>query len=379
MLPEKRFATARRPESGANCGMKHAGLLPLLYLLCVIAGCGGSGGGASPEAMPPDMSIDLLSVDLSNFVRSSLVYAARDSEGYQPVTSAELAVFADLVVALLNGQTTTARSLAESLDLNLLRVIDSGGAGSSLYCVREIIPKGRGFYCIDYGATSSIHLSVPHPLYDLNTNQESIVVMRGTGAKYLSISTTHRCANAANTSCSGTTSACGASGPYKVSDMAHNVDTFFQHFSELVHDGDAASVNIQLHGCGASPCPANMDAADIVARLSAGTNIDLAASEPVNRVAAHLQTSVTTLIDGASVKSCSEAGETDRVLCGTTNTQGRYINGEAMDACQTAATMFEGSRFLHVEQNFDLRRDDGAGDLITPALLIDAINAEISP
>jgi hypothetical protein len=132
-----------------------------------------------------------------------------------------------------------------------------------------------------------------------------------------------------------------------------------------------------VHGCGSSSCPANQNASDIVARISAGTNTDLAAAELVNLVATDLRSRVDALISGASVKSCSQTGEVDRVLCATTNTQGRYINGETSDPCQVAATIFNNSRFLHVEQNADLRKDDGAGDVITPAILIDTINAVV--
>lgn len=351
-----------------------------IFLTWCLSACGGGGSLAPKNVAPPVIDTDVvLDVDLKDYVQFDLTYIARDSEGYQPPNDNELGVFDNLVLALLNNDLATSRALAGSLDLELVQVMDSGGAGGSdLYCVRESLIRGRGFFCIDYAANSSLHLSVPHSLFDSNTNHQSIAVLRGTGARYLSVSTTHRCANASASSCSGTTSVCGASGPYRVSDMAHNVDTFFQRFSNLVFEEDNNSINVQLHGCGASSCPANMNAGDIVARLSVGTTTDLADGEPVNRMRTSMQVTVDGLINGASVKSCSQAGETDRKLCGTTNTQGRYINGETSDPCGTTATNFGNSRFLHVEQNSDLRRDDGAGDVITPAILIDAINAELS-
>jgi hypothetical protein len=55
------------------------------------------------------------------------------------------------------------------------------------------------------------------------------------------------------------------------------------------------------------------------------------------------------------------------------NPLGRYINGQT-DPCQNSASDFANSRWLHIEQNRNLRQDDGAGDAVTPELLINAIN-----
>jgi hypothetical protein len=60
-------------------------------------------------------------------------------------------------------------------------------------------------------------------------------------------------------------------------------------------------------------------------------------------------------------------------LCGTTNTLGRYINGQP-EPCQNSAADFSNSRWLHIEQNANMRRDDGAGDSVTPQTLVEALN-----
>ena len=172
-------------------------------------------------------------------------------------------------------------------------------------------------------------------------------------------------------SCSGTTSACGAPGAYKVSDVAHNVDSFFYHFGMIVHDKSASTHTIQLHGCGSAACPSNNNDADIVARMSAGTTSDLPATELVNVLNTALNVELSPLQLGASL-SCSEPA-VDKQLCGTTNTLGRYINGQS-NPCQNSASDFANSRWLHIEQNANIRRDDGAGDSVTPDTLANAIN-----
>lgn len=343
--------------------------LSALTVLALVTACGGSGG---PATQPPaNPVISEVRADLSVYVSSTLNYVQRSSEGYVIPTSAELTAFDALATTLLNRQFESSRAAAGNIDFEFVRFVDTGADNNQLYCLQELTVRGRGFFCIDVDSSALHHISVPHPLYDSNTNSASVTVMRETGARYLSVSTTHRCANAASSSCSGTTSACGAPGPYKVSDAAHNTNSFFYRFGVIVHDQSTGTHTIQLHGCGSSTCPSNFDDSDIVARLSAGTTLDLPQTETVNVLNARLNAELAPLQMGASL-SCSET-VADKRLCGTTNTLGRYINGQA-DSCQNAASSFAGSRWLHVEQNANLRADEGAGDEVTPGTIARAIN-----
>lgn len=321
--------------------------------------------------------VTTLTTNLQTYVKDTLPYIGTGTGGYIIPTAQDLTAFDETITALMSRQLSATNIKAATVDLELINVVDTvNNSTGDVYCLREDVVQGRGFYCVDFNNTKALHISAPHPKHDTNTNHESVAVAQGTGAKYISVSTTHRCANAANSSCSGVTTACGVSGPFKVSDMAHNIDTFFHKFAIKVYTQETAVKMMQLHGCGATACPSNGDNADIVARLSAGTTSDLPGTELVNQLKTELATTVTGLI-GASVKSCSEAGEGDRQLCATTNVTGRYINGEVADPCQTAATTFTDSRFLHIEQNFDLRLDSGGGDTIKSSILIDAINSVV--
>ncbi len=337
----------------------------------LIAGCGGGGGGVTAPPPPPGPVIEERTVDLENYVGSSLRYVQSFSEGYVVPDGAALGQFDGLVRDLLNRDLDAVLNQAAAINFKLVRIFDTGAGNNELYCLEEITLRGQGFYCVDFDSGSTHHVSVPHPLYDSNTNVESVTVMRDTGARFLSISSTHRCSNAATSACSGTTSVCGGTGAYKVSDVAHTVDSFFYRFGTIVHDNNPATRTVQLHGCGSGTCPANYDNGDIVARLSAGTTDDLAAVELVNRLNAELNDELAPLLQGVSL-SCSEPSN-DKQLCGTTNTLGRYVNGQA-SPCQNSASSFAGSRWLHLEQNANLRRDDGGGDSVTPGTLVNALN-----
>jgi len=344
--------------------------LTVFVILAMGAGCSSSGTpDSAPPAGPPVIAEQR--ADLMSFVAGTLEYVQRYSEGYAIPSTAELVQFDALAAALVDGRLDAALPAAEALDYELVRFLDAGANDNVLYCLRERVLKGRGFYCIDPDSPALHHISVPHPLYDSNTNTGSVTVMRETGARFLSISSTHRCANAAESACSGTTSACGENGSYKVSDAAHNVDSFFYRFGVAVSDNIAATYTIQLHGCGSAACPANQGTADIVARLSAGTTDDLPDTEVVNRLHAALNGLLEPLAQGSAL-SCNRP-TADKQLCATTNPLGRHINGQA-DACTNPGLSFTGSRWLHVEQNANLRRDDGAGDTVTPSTIAAAID-----
>jgi len=339
-------------------------------LALALIGCGG--GSNAPDRDPePEPVIETRTVELSDYVSGSLRYVQAFSEGYAVPSASALNQFDALVIDLMNQDLQAVRAAAGDINFRLLRFIDSSAGNNELYCLEELILRGQGFYCVDFDSSNSHHISAPHPLFDSHTNIESVTIMRGTGARFLSLSSTHRCSNAVTSSCSGTTTACGALGPYKVSDAAHNVNSFFHHFGMIVHDSSASTHTMQLHGCGSAACPANNNNADIVARLSAGTTDDLPAAELVNVLNAELNEELSPFQLGSSL-SCSEP-VADKRLCGTTNPLGRHINGQP-DPCQHAASVFTDSRWLHIEQNINLRQDNGAGDAVTPDALVNAIN-----
>lgn len=333
--------------------------------LTMLTACGGGGSRA------PDRGDLELVVDLQDYVATALPYVGSYSEGYAVPSAADLDRFDTLLAELIGGRVDTVRDLAADSNFELIRVVDTGANNNEIYCLRERELRGQGLYCIDYDAPPTHFVSVPHPLYDWHTNVESVAVIRGIGARFYSLSTTHRCANSAVSACSGTTSACGTQGPYRVSDAAHNVDAYFHRFGIVVHDSSPETIAIQLHGCGSAACPANGDDTDIVARVSAGTEENLPDTELVNALTASLDAQLLGLGLGTAL-SCSEP-VADKQLCGTTNPLGRYINGQP-DPCRNPGTSFDASRWLHIEQSRNLRSDDGTQDRITPELLIRAIN-----
>ena len=152
------------------------------------------------------------------------------------------------------------------------------------------------------------------------------------------MSGTHRCASSISSSCDGTTKVCSAnnsSEPFKISDMAHNDSTVFQAAHKSLYTLSSSAWFLNIHGHADSSCE------DVY--ISNGRADD---SKPVlqalkDSLLAH---SVNVAIAGDG-SSCG--------LTGTTNTQGRYVNGST-NSCDTQPVSNSG-KFFHIEQFTSIR------------------------
>ena len=142
-------------------------------ILMVLGACGGS---SSRVPVPNPTDVELI-VDLQDYVDSALPYVPSYSEDYAIPSAADLDRFDTLAAALIDGRLDTVRNVAAAINFELVRVVDTGAANNEYYCLRERVLRGQGLYCIDYDAPTAHFVSVPHPLYDSNTNVESIAVL----------------------------------------------------------------------------------------------------------------------------------------------------------------------------------------------------------
>ena len=193
----------------------------------------------------------------------------------------------------------------------------------------------------------------------------------------MSVTTTHRCASGVSSPCSGTTTACGVDEPYRLSDPAHNTDAFYDQFSRVVADAEAAAVTVQIHGCGSSACPWDTNA-DVAARVSVGSKDNLDSNAISNRMKAALLPLIQYVEPTTVVRSCNDvADDGDEELCATGNVQGRYINGQTAAPCGATADATADSRFLHVECSRDLR--DTTNAPLGPDMVVAALTAVLNP
>ncbi len=301
------------------------------------SGSGDSGGGSTVD------SIDALI--------SGLTIPGADSDAFSAPSGDDLTNFNQLVRDVL-GATAVSTATLDALNYEQQNFSENG---DTIIALTDKSGNGGGTFLINETTDSQLVIEVPHPLFDENTLDEGLLIFKNMRAKALFIAGTHRCANSAESSCSGTTDACGTEGPYRISDVAHATDNFFHEAHKAANDTVDFVKFISLHGFSA-------DASDPRAIVSNGSTTDVGAFAFVNQLATAIDDS---LSDPDFAVSCNKMGDPDS-LCGTTNVQGRYTNGSS-DECTDAAPGFNG-RFIHLEQASSLRTDSTAWQLVSDAI-----------
>lgn len=179
--------------------------------------------------------------------------------------------------------------------------------------------------------------------FELRTLDEGVLAWSQLTALALVVAGTHRCANPVASGCSGSTGVCGVSSePYRESDMAHFGGSYFHAAHAALLAAEPTLVVLSLHGMSGSGISLSNGTSDPVAptTLLAATAQALATAFPSDYV--------TACNVGAGVLQ-------DIRLCGTTNTQGRLVNGSVAPCSQAAPSSAD--RFLHLEQSLTIRNN----------------------
>lgn len=302
----------------------------------------------------------------------------RRTEAFIPPSDADVLGWRQTIEALLDGQYERAAALADPLGYDLIAFTDQGRA--HLYYIlsertdAEGQPlRGLGTYIYNPEARRPLSIHAPHAGGDANTRPESIALFLDLDAVALLIAGTHRCANSEPSPCDGTTTTCtGSRAPYPISDVAHYTQNFFEpaHEEIVMHFLDVISVSV--HGFRWRPgdpdvIVSNGTRADRLESLS----IELAAE--YNRLFHHLGVSL-------RAASCNQVDGPDR-LCGTTNVQGRFVNG-SLDICrQGVAHPSLPERFIHLEQSCALRQMSSCArpDAVSYQVAVEAFAALFPP
>jgi len=279
------------------------------------------------------------------FTSDEIAPPEADSEGYLRPSEDTLAAVAGSLQSLLDGDYQVALALAALVSYELCSGEDEE-YGTALWRPRPLLgggSTGRTLFAWRSLAARPVVLGVPHPWFESGTLEEGVTAFHDLQARALVVSGTHRCANASGSSCDGTTSVCSGAGEaesFRESDMAHMDVTIYQRIHEVLAQHYDQDWVVSLHGM-----------ADDGISISNGTELDSAAGQPEALLGAALAQAFPL----ESVTSCNDwpGALVYTRLCGTTNTQGRYLNGSA-DACGAEASESSG-RFIHLEQSALIR------------------------
>ncbi len=271
--------------------------------------------------------------------------------------------FASNALAALGGDEAAACRLPASY-----RVFTLVDGGKSIRVVAELDGAGSpapalfwGTYARREGTSRALVLEAPHPVFDTNTADESQDIFLRADARWLLVAGAQRCANTTPSPCSGTTTACGPTAPYRESDTAHSVVTPFHALHRELSRGSSTLLFAQMHGNSAS-CPQAL--------------ISTAGSGSVWPTTGFVRTFADALAPtGTTIGQCGAGYPTAGCdLCGGGNVQARETAGAA-DACTMAAP--DSGRFLHLEQLLALRSRTANGVGWEPVL--QALVAAVPP
>jgi len=272
-----------------------------------------------------------------------------DGDQYHLPGSANLATWGRIITDILQSSYSSAQDRADSIGYQLLEYTDTSINPNRLYYVLEKKSSFTNYWgTFIYNPAASrpqLFIQSPHPIYDHNTGQQGFYIFQTVNAGAWYISGVHRCNSTIATSCDGTTDACNIGTAYRISDQAHNVDGVLQKTTEIFNSSISGLIVVQNHGFGKTTGDPDVIMGN---GRSSGTPTGTDYLVRVANNMAKIDTSLTFKI--AHIDT-----DWDR-LTGTTNVQGRLINGNSVPCTQNSNSAT--GRFLHIEQALTGLRDN---------------------
>ena len=257
---------------------------------------------------------------------------------------------------MVQGKFMEGQDFAALSGYEIIRYIDNSQPNNRVFYALQPMPGGDnywGIFFLNPNGCRNLIIQCPHPKFDNNTGREGAYIFTHLDVKGLMISGTHRCNSITKTICSGTTTACGSSSAYRISDIAHNDESLFQTITNILA-ADEQTYFLQLHGFAKSSGDPNLI-------ISNGTRLT-PESDPI----ADLRNALLAIDSELAFKIVHIHTDWTR-LTAFTNTQGRFLNNSS-DPCFENATSPSG-RFIHIEQEFDrFRRDENGWELMRQGL-----------
>ncbi len=271
-------------------------------------------------------------------------------DDYSTPSAAQLTTFQQIMADLIAGNYSDADTKAATVGYDVVEFTETTITPNPTYYILEKEAASTnhwGTYIYNPSpCRTEVAIQSPHSKKDFNTGKQGVHIFRKIDAHFFFLNGTSRCNHSTYTSCSGTTSVCGTSEDYRISDMAHVEDAVFHAITEYVFDNVAGTHFLQLHGF-------TKQATDPYVILSNGTTSYPSGTDYTPDIKNHLY-----IADNVLTSKIGHIDNWTRLI-GTTNTQGRYING-SMNPCTSSASSAVG-RFIHIEQERTRLRNDVAG------------------
>ena len=262
-------------------------------------------------------------------------------------TNLESALWDSLLTYVYTDKLDSAELIAQQVDYSLIIAVDTISTDSLIMLARQADGPHWGLFVFNKNACrADLIFMAPHPVKDLNTGLEASYCFLNTNASWLMISGTNRCNSTTLSSCSGTTSTCGSSEKYRISDLAHNEASIFQTTVGSLLSLMQNPYFLQFHGF-------SKQSTDPFIIWSNGTRVE-PDFDPIEEISRFL-----TIIDTSLTHKIAHLDLSWNRLIGFFNTNGRLINNSVAPCSQNADTTL--GRFLHIEQEYHKLRKNSTG------------------
>lgn len=299
-----------------------------------------------------------ISGTLSNYVIDFLwsdSFPMENGDDYQHPSAAQSTQWENAVTAILQGNYSLANTTASGFGYRIVEFYDETLLKTYYILEKQSVSTNHwGMFVYNPNATrAKLFIQSPHPRHDTYTGRQGAYIFRYQDCRAFFVSGTHRCNSTTNSGCSGTTTVCGPSGPYKISDQPHTVDGTLQITTNLLMQQINNLIVIQPHGFSKGE-----DDPHLI--MSNGTRIT-----PSADYVAMIRDNLLIADDTLTFKIAHIDLTWDRLIA-LTNTQGRLINN-SVNPCSNNATQSTG-RFIHIEQAFTLRNSTATRKKLSDAV-----------
>ena len=225
-------------------------------------------------------------------------------------------------------------------------------------------PSGAGIVIVRIGTPDQyrpVYVHATHPRTDTNTEVQSLELFRQAATHSVVIAGARRDAGSAASTCQSS---------YGASDAAHNTDSITwvasravaSHYANSPARSNTPWTVLEPHGMAASTCPG----VDIF--LTAGNDVASDGDGALARLGG-FRDGLAAALAGVTVTTPAGDGS-GCALLGSHNTAGRLLNGvDDRYVCDTAANVVDiQSRFMHLEQKFELRNTASSITAIASAI-----------
>lgn len=319
-----------------------------------------TGGGLRPLRVTDDLSMWLAQIKSSTFPERRIALG----EDQMPASfvladNARRTAWEAVLALAFAEQWDQAFAAADAIGYEVVEFLDTA-SGEVFHLLRErTIPGEVGYtgmgsfvFYSGPGVRQNVVLEVPHPIHDSKTIDEGALALPQVFPRVLMVAGAHRNHHPSSTTCDGTFD---GGAPYHISDVAHHPDNFF-HITHLWLGTQMANMlAIQFHGfC----CPGAGSYASLFDDVVLSNGVELLPGPgDFTQIWRGRIDAQSHMANGIDLTTAAVFGDDATVLGATNNLQGRVTNGVAEGlACNTAAVAASG-RFIHIEQDPDVRDD----------------------